>query len=316
MLFPWQNEDYQKLANSFIKGNFHALLIYGGVRSGGSEIIAEILRFVLCQNKHNLHACEQCNSCVLFRENNHPDLYILAADDSEERKTLTIKVEQIREVTDFSYRSLHLSSHKIIFIPHLEELNMSSSNALLKVLEEPPGKCIFVLHATDLSRVLPTIKSRCFKFGLSKPSYNQALQNLSDIPDAEFWLRYYDGEPLFEVPFTAEQKNIFINVLQTPSIGNIFNLTKEIDPKKIGMAIILDFFLKWLSDLIQVAEGAEVSYFVENIQNIQKLVPRINKDKFYNLQQEVVFLIEWSNHPLNHKLQLENLLFKYQQIYV
>lgn len=316
MLFPWQNEDFYKLANSFINGSFHALLVYGGARTGSRELISELLQFMLCQNKYDLRACKQCNSCVLFTENNHPDLYLLAADDSNERKTSTIKVEQIREATDFSYRSLHLSNHKVIFIPSLEELTVSSANALLKVLEEPPSRCIFVLQSIDLSRVLPTIKSRCFKFGLTKPSYNDAIQNLSDIPDAEFWLRYYDGEPLFEVPFTVEQKNIFINTLQTPSIVNIFNLTKEIDPKKVGIGIVLDFFLKWLCDLIQVVEGAEASYFIENTQTMQSLVTRINKDKFYNLQQEVVFLIEWSNHPLNHKLQLENILLKYQQIYV
>lgn len=316
MFFSWHDADYDKLARSYLAGNFHALLIYGGARSGQNEFVTYLVKFMLCNNPHGLQACDNCASCVLLRENNHPDLYILVADESEERKTLQIKVEQIRALNEFAYRSTHTSNKKIIYLPRLHELNTNSANALLKVLEEPPQNCIFILQAEDIARVLPTIKSRCFKFALSKPERDEALQYIADVPNADFWLQYYEGEPLFEILFSDEQLHALLNVLQTPSIENILAASKELDPKKIGMAIIMEFVLKWLNDLMQVVCSVEPNYFKTNVDGLTKLAPRVNKDKLYQLQQDVIFLLEWSNHPLNHKLQFENILFKYQQLYV
>lgn len=316
MLYPWQKNDYQKLASSFLRGNFHALLIYGGIRCGTNTLIDELLQFMLCHQRNGLDACGSCPSCRLYQEHNHPDLYILAADEAEERKTLQIKVNQIREVTEFVYRSSHLSGTKVVYLPRLQELNISSANALLKILEEPPVDCIFILQAEDIARVMPTIKSRCLKYSVTRPTYEQAVAVLDSSADIDFWLRYYDGEPLFEIPFTVEQKKLLIETLQTPSISNIFTLTKELDPKKIGMAKLLEFFIKWQSDLMQVACACSPSYFVDSNQALQQLARRLNKDKLYALQDDSIFLLEWHNHPLNHKLQLENLLLKYQQIYV
>lgn len=316
MLYSWQNDDYQKLATSFLRRNFHALLVYGGVRSGASVLVDELIKFILCQNPNGISACGGCAACKLYQEGNHPDLYLLAAIESEERKSVQIKIDQIRDVTNFAYRSSHLGNNKVIYLPRLSELNLNSANALLKILEEPPADCVFILQAEDVARVMPTIKSRCFKYGLQRPNREQALSVLDIGADSEFWLRYYDGEPLFEIPFTAEQKNIFITTLQTPSITNIFGLVKELDPKKIGMAKLLEFFIKWQGDLMQVASACSPSYFIDSHDALRQLVVRLNKNKLYELQNDSVFILEWHNHPLNHKLQFENLLLKYQQIYV
>lgn len=316
MLFAWHDSDYNRLARSYLAGNFHALLIYGGARSGQNELVNHLLKFILCDNKNELQPCDNCTSCIIFRENNHPDLYTLAADDSEERKTLQIKVEQIRWLNEFASRSTHSSQKKIIYLPRLQELNTNSANALLKVLEEPPQKCIFILQADDIARVLPTIKSRCFKFALSKPQRNEAIQYIADVPHADFWLQYYEGEPLFDILLSEEQLQIFLKVLQTPSVENILVASKELDPKKIGMAVIMEFILKWLNDLMQVVCNVEPNYFKTYADGLTKLIPKVNNEKLYQLQQDVIFLLEWSNHPLNQKLQFENILFKYQQIYV
>lgn len=316
MLFTWLQDDYKQLAASFIAGNFHALLVSGAARSGQQTLIDQLIQFMLCQSPQNNEPCGKCSACVLYHEHNHPDLFTLTADNSEERKTLQIKVDQIRDVIEFAHRSLHLAVKKIIYIPRLAELNISSSNALLKILEEPPSNCIFVLQADDIARVLPTIKSRCFKYQLHKPTHEQALAELKDVPNAKFWLKYFDGEPLFDVPFGHEQLDVLLATLQKPSIENIFALTKELDPKKIGIDIILEFIFKWLSDLIQVNQGSNANYFSTYGESLHSLAKRLDKDKFYNLQSDIVFLLGWSSHPLNHKLQLENLLFKYQQLYV
>ncbi|MDD3267309.1 MAG: hypothetical protein PHC75_09060, partial [Burkholderiales bacterium] len=147
-------------------------------------------------------------------------------------------------------------------------------------------------------------------------SYEEALLHVNDVEHKDFWLTYFDGEPLFEVPLSNEQLQIAVGALSTPSIENITNFVKALDVKKVPFIISLELVLKWLNDLIQVALGANPTYFMIYSNNLAKLSARANKDKLYSLQNDIVFLLEWGNHPLNQKLQLENILYKYQQIYV
>lgn len=316
MLYPWQIADYNALAGSFIQRQFSALLVYAGVNSGQEQLVQQLVNFVLCSQPNNLHACGACSACILFRESNHPDYFVLCGDETEERKIPQIKVEQIRELITFANRSQHVSAYKVIVLPRMSELNVNSANALLKILEEPPSNCIFILQADNLNQVLPTIKSRCFKYRLNLPSWQQALELLQLKSNAEFWLRYFNGEPFFEVPLSDNQLEQYQQTLLKPSIDSIFALSKDLDPKKIGMKVLVEFLLKWLGDLVALKQNAGLSYFALQTSALQNLIPRLNLQKLFNLQDDLIFLNEWHAHPLNHKLQFENILYKYQQLYV
>lgn len=77
-----------------------------------------------------------------------------------------IVVEQVREMTDFFGLSRE-GEWRVIIIDPAEDLNSNSANALLKILEEPPANCCFILVSHAPGRLLPTIKSRCRKLELS-----------------------------------------------------------------------------------------------------------------------------------------------------
>ena len=81
------------------------------------------------------------------------------------------------------------------------------------------------------------------------------------------------------------------------------------------MEIWNDFLIKWLSDLSRLKLGITPCYFNELHHSMTNLVSRANIEKIYALYDEIIALNVWATHPLNHKLQLENFLFKYQQIY-
>lgn len=317
-MYSWHAQDYQNLATNIKKHSFNALLVHGAANSGRAELIDELIKFALCQSPQDLNACGKCSSCILWNEGNHPDITSLVADSSEERKSLQIKVEQVREIIDFASKSRHLSPRKIIHLPDAMQLNLNSANALLKILEEPAPECIFILQTNNINKLLPTIKSRCFKYQLAHPRWSEALAVVQEnnLDNAEFWLRYFHGEPLFIPPFENHELVQLRTTLLKPSIDAIFALVKELDPKRVGMTQLLDFMLKWLSDLLLVKQDGAANYFAEDTEDMHKLVVKINYDKLFNLQENLVFLTLWSEHPLNHKLQFENLLFKYQQIYV
>lgn len=316
MLYPWQVSDYNALAESFIQRQFSALLVYAGVNSGQEQLVQQLVNFMLCSQPNNLQACGMCNACILFRESNHPDYFVLCGDENEERKTAQIKIEQIRGLITFANRSQHVSAYKVIVLPRISELNVNSANALLKILEEPPSNCIFILQADNLNQVLPTIKSRCFKYRLNLPSWQQALELVKLKSNAEFWLRYFNGEPFFEVPLSDNQLEQYQQTLLKPSIDSVFALSKDLDPKKIGMKVLVEFLLKWLGDLVAIKHEANLTYFALQASALQNLIPRLNLQKLFNLQDDLIFLNEWHAHPLNHKLQFENILYKYQQLYV
>ena len=97
--------------------------------------------------------CGTCNSCRKAEKELHPDL-IEIDEDGE------IKVETARRIRAEASVLPNESARKVFVIAHAEQMNPAAQNALLKVLEEPPKYCFFILLATQPDRILETILSR------------------------------------------------------------------------------------------------------------------------------------------------------------
>ncbi len=87
-----------------------------------------------------------------------------------------IKVSQIRAVRREIVNSSLSSAGRVVLIYGAEKMQPEAANALLKILEEPPEGVLFILTATSLAAVLPTIRSRCVGFALSPPTVAQCAQ--------------------------------------------------------------------------------------------------------------------------------------------
>lgn len=129
-----------------------------------NDVIRQWISTVFCKQAKD-QACEVCQSCQLVASHQHPDLHWLLP----EKEGGNIKVEQIRQLQQSIYTGSHLASHRFYIIPAVDNLNAASSNALLKILEEPPEHCHFILLASQLLTVLPTIISRCHKVYFPQP---------------------------------------------------------------------------------------------------------------------------------------------------
>jgi len=86
----------------------------------------------------------------------HPDLVVL---QPEEGKVL-VSVEQVRNARERLALRPSVASRVVAYLPYADRLNESGTNALLKVIEEPPAGAVFVLVAEDASRIPATLKSR------------------------------------------------------------------------------------------------------------------------------------------------------------
>lgn len=102
--------------------------------------------------------CGECRSCHLIRNNSYENLQTIIPENS------VIKVEQIRALQTFVFSSSLNENYRFILIEHAEKLNLASSNALLKILEEPPIKTSFILLAQNADTLPVTILSRCHQY--------------------------------------------------------------------------------------------------------------------------------------------------------
>jgi DNA polymerase-3 subunit delta' len=161
----------------------HAYIFAGPEGVGKYKTAHEWAELLLCQDPRTerggsqsfADSCGSCESCRLFEADSHPDYARVYKElleftrDGKGRKTpLDLPIDVIREflIERVALRPA-LSARRVFIISEAEKLNISSQNALLKVLEEPPGYCTIILLCTRLERLLPTIKSRCqtIRFG-------------------------------------------------------------------------------------------------------------------------------------------------------
>lgn len=172
----------------------HAILISGGDGLGADKLARAMGQYVLCLSPLESVACGRCRSCLLLSAASHPDLSEIIPEEGATQ----IKIDQVRRVSESISKTAQQGGYKVITISPAEKMNLNAANALLKNLEEPAGKSLLILVTRNLSRLLPTIRSRCAKVNLVAPEKNAALDWLkqNNIDDAEALLEEASGLPL------------------------------------------------------------------------------------------------------------------------
>ena len=168
------------LRQSFEGGRIAQTYLFAGKASVGRMTVAKAFVALLqCQKpvrdeKGFLDSCGQCENCRRILNNSHPDVKYITPNGNE------IKIEQIRELQDSAVLKPTLGAWQIYIVDPAEKLNVSSSNALLKTLEEAPAHSLFILLASDTGAVLPTVLSRSEIVRFNAPSHQQAREILQN----------------------------------------------------------------------------------------------------------------------------------------
>ena len=99
----------------------------------------------------------------LIKARSHPDFKLLERIENKSGTALqrNISVDQVRQLGDLFGVTPAMSDWRAVVIDAADDLEPSAANALLKILEEPPARCIFLLVSHVPGRLLPTIRSRC-----------------------------------------------------------------------------------------------------------------------------------------------------------
>ena len=145
----------------------HAWVFTGPPGSGRSSAAVAFAQALICPN----NGCGTCNDCKSAKTHGHPDVEIIRTEG------LSIKVEEVRELLTRVAWAPSMGGWRVVVMEDADRLTESAANALLKAIEEPGTRTVWLLCAPTLHDVLPTIRSRCRHLQLRTPSL-EAVTNV------------------------------------------------------------------------------------------------------------------------------------------
>ena len=258
------------LKNSIEMDRIAQAYLFTGTRGVGKTSMARILAKSLnCLEDESIHPCNKCQNCKEITNGNSSD--VIEIDGAS-----NTGVDDIRELQkELMYSATH-SRYKIYIIDEVHMLSKNAFNALLKTLEEPPERVIFIFATTEPHKVLPTIISRCQRFDFKRIPINAIIDRLRLIckkekivieTEALFTIAQKadgslrDAESLLDQVTAYKETNIKLkDVLQ------IFGLIGNEVYNKIVEAILQKDSKKIINNLHTILEkGSDLQEFISGL---------------------------------------------------
>jgi DNA polymerase-3 subunit delta' len=195
---PGQKEIKVKLLRSVKEERVsHAQIFAGNEGCGSMALALAYARYISCENRTDIDSCGTCKSCVKYEKLIHPDLHFVFPVIKGKKVTDPVSDNYLEEWREFVKKSPYFtlnnwmdtievgnaqamifaseaseiikklslktfeSDFKIMIIWLPEKMHQATANKLLKMIEEPPEKTLFLLVSQEPDKVIPTILSRC-----------------------------------------------------------------------------------------------------------------------------------------------------------
>ena len=352
-----QSEIKNRLICSSTEGRIsHAQLFLAPQGSGGLALAVAYAQYICCTNKQENDSCGKCSSCIKYNKLIHPDLHFVypvalskdirvSTDVAKEwretfldnpyltlfswfeqleaeNKQAVIGVEESGEILRKLSLTTYESEYKIMIIWQADKMNPAAANKLLKILEEPPDKTLFILVCESEDQLLRTILSRTqlvkipkltdenIKTELSKNSELslEAIDNIAHLADGNY------AEALMLI---NENENAAQNLA---SFQRLMRASLKFDPKavmiwidevaatgrerqknflKYALHIMRDSLMLSYADESIVKLGSNEEDFVKKFSpfihanNVERFIDELNKAYFHmerNANTKILFM--------------------------
>ncbi len=323
--YPWQATVWQDLSGRLAADRLgHAYLLCGRAGLGKRALAEAFAGLVLCEAPRDDQPCGACRSCNLLAGGSHPDLKIVQAE--EERKS--IGIEQVRELIEFFALTTHYGRRKIAIIEPAEIMTTAAANALLKLLEEPPGLALLMLVSHRPGQLVATILSRCQKIKLNEPDWPACLAWLDGCREANPALPDARGQILAGAPLAilarleAEEGPLHDRLLDTLEAVRANDLgVLEAARRHAGddMRELVDAFELVVSALVELRNGLEPRFLYlprAAVQRLQDLANHLHSGRLLHFLDRVgearAMLLRSSG--VRGSEVLENLMFHWSRM--
>jgi DNA polymerase-3 subunit delta' len=201
-------------------------------------------------------SCGVCKSCRKIESGNHADIIRIQPSGS------FIKIAQIRALAHTLAMRPYEAKTRVVVVAAAQALNAAASNALLKILEEPPSRTMLVLIATQKSALLPTIVSRCQCIGFNPISQKNMAVLLREkhklAPQAAGILAamtngsYSRAELMVRSNWLKRRRWLIdeMNTLSVKKMGGLLALAEKLSGEREELSESLEVIKVWFRDLI------------------------------------------------------------------
>lgn len=278
----------------------NSILLSGNKGLGKATFAYHYINFLLSKGEENKYIRENLSinsnnsSYKLTLNGTHSNFFILDANDEE-----NIKIEQIRKLLLFLNKTTYYKSLKIVLIDNSEKLNISSSNALLKAIEEPSKNTHFFIINNDSHKLLNTIKSRCINFNINFSFLEKKNIFNKIVKDKEF-------------SFTESDLN---NFLYFDSHGNLIKYLEILKNSNFSISENYLSCISYFMEIYNVKNDNKIltflAVFIQNYYNRLALKNSSLINNYYINLKKILYLI---NNMKKFHIDKKNLIFSIDRI--
>ena len=209
---------------------------------------------LLCR-EGNGSLCRTCPACRKVLVGEHPDLMLYDPDEDKD----IYKKESLRRLRAELYRTPVEAPRKVAILQLAERIPAEGQNLLLKIIEEPPERVLFILTCNNRARILPTILSRAAVIPIAVCSQEECLRALGRLaPQADEQRRQQAAE------FAQGNIGKALQILQDEA-----KLKLACDARRIGQMICIGQEFELLSSLQEYTGGKKREEFLALLQEVR-----------------------------------------------
>ena len=300
-LFGYNNY-FNNFASIYKKNKLPNVMLLSGPKGAGKSTFAyHFTNFLLSENEKDSYSIERFEinpnnlTFKLIQNHTHPNFFLLENYPFDEN----IKIDKIRNLLKFLNKSNYSKNLKIIFLDNAEYLNLNSSNALLKALEQPSKNTYFFIIHNESSLIIETIKSRCIKFKFhfnieeKKNIFKQITENL-------------------QLSFNEVKLDTLLH-FETP--GNLLKCLIALKDSKLNISEDNFSCILFLIDKYKTSKNPEllnfISLLIENFYNELSLHDGKNINLYLTNKNKISYMI---NDMKKFNLDKKNLLISIDKI--
>ncbi|MFA4930405.1 MAG: AAA family ATPase [Patescibacteria group bacterium] len=281
----------------------HGMIFVGQDGVGKRMIAIRLAQALMCQRDD--WPCQECFSCRLWKDNLVNNRFYLSGNEK-------ISIEQVRQIKSELLKSDIMSGYRVVVIDGIERMTREAANAILKLLEEPKQKIVFIGITVDINNVLPTISSRSVILYFNRLSYLESTELLTDLSSRDQMVKVMMGRPGLYKKYQLLSRDRHIkNVIgfwrlffasYATRVNMIAKLSKVETDKMAGW---LTFWESCLRDYLLWQSGSNQYRWWQD-QTTDDIYPKIKlpASRVLALLANLSFLRDNIDRGLNKKLQL------------